>query len=578
MQGHAQSVRRIDSMRTLVTLWRDNAQRLAFIAAALAALLALGLTATLAPRALGFALADDALFVRLAQTISDGSWLGAYDDFTLVKGAFYPLFIAATHAVGAPLLVAQQAVALIVAGITAVSMRHLGLPRTATLILFALLALSPIVWHPDLVRVTREPLYASLGLAVFASAALALLKRDLTPLPRMVALAGFSVSFAAYWLTREESVWLYPSLAVLAVVPAVGTSAAWWRSGFPRLRDNVVPVALQGAALILPFAALAGGIAWLNQAHYGTFITNEAREGAMPSAYGALLRIREDAPAPRIFFTADAAARAYEASAAARELQPSLDGERGDNWRKIGCESLALAPCPTGFGGGWFMWALREATRDAGHMTDAATSQAFFETLATEINAACDAGKISCGPERVGMMPPLTPAHIASLPGRSFDALTLLLRFGFGDVGMAPSVGTPEQLAAFRDMAGSIAPTKDEPPSQPLGAMKLLAQTYALLVPYAFAFAMLMFAVATVFHRSVPLNCALVVVAVAAFTAVVSRAVLIATIDVTSWEAINVQYMSPAAPFVLIFIVVGIYLGARVPTSMTPLKKAANAS
>ena len=30
--------------------------------------------------------------------------------------------------------------------------------------------------------------------------------------------------------------------------------------------------------------------------------------------------------------------------------------------------------------------------------------------------------------------------------------------------------------------------------------------------------------------------------------------------------------------YVLIFIAVGIYLGARVPTSMTPLKNAANAS
>jgi hypothetical protein len=108
--------------------------------------------------------------------------------------------------------------------------------------------------------------------------------------------------------------------------------------------------------------------------------------------------------------------------------------------------------------------------------------------------------------------------------------------------------------------------------------MKLLAAGYATLVPFAFIAAMLMLALAILFSRRVPLNRALVVVAVAAFTAVVSRAVLIATIDVTSWEAINVQYMSPAAPFVLIFIVVGIYLGARVPTSMTPLKNAANAN
>jgi hypothetical protein len=572
-------VRRIDSMQTWVTLWRDNAQRLAFLAAALATLLALGLTSALAPRALGFALADDALFVRLAQSISEGRWLGAYDEYTLVKGAFYPLFIATTQIVGVPLLIAQQAVALTVAGVTAVSMRHLGLSRTMTLILFVLLALSPIAWHPDLVRVTREPLYASLGLAVFAFAALVLLKQNQTPLARMIALAGFSVSFAAYWLTREESVWLYPTLAMLALVPAIGTGFLWWRNGLPvhRLRESIVPVTLQGAALILPFAALAGGIASMNQTHYGTFITNEAREGTMPTAYGALLRIREDAPAARIFFASDAADRAYEASPAARELQPTLDGARGDTWRKIGCDALALAPCPSGFGGGWFMWVLREAAREAGHMRDAAASQAFFEKLAAEINAACDTS-IPCGPERNGMTPPLVPAHFATLPDRTVDAITLLLRFGFGDARAAPSEGNPEQLAAFRTMAGPVAPTADELQLRTPGAMKILAEGYALLVPIGFTVAMLMFALAILRRRTVPLNRALVVVAVAAFTAIVSRALLIATIDVTSWEAINVQYMSPAAPFVLIFIAVGIYLGARVPTSMTPLKNAANAS
>jgi hypothetical protein len=567
-------------MQAWISLWRDNAQRLAFAAAALATLIALWLASTLAPRALGYALADDALFIRLAQSITEGQWLGTYDEYTLVKGAFYPLFIATAHVIGVPLLIAQQAVALIVAGVTAVSMRHLGLPRTVTLVLFVLLALSPIAWHPDLVRVTREPLYASLGLAVFAFAALILLKQNQTPLARMIALGGFSVSFAAYWLTREESVWLYPSLAMLALVPAISTGFAWRHHGFPthRLRESIVPVTLQGAALLMPFAALAGGIALLNQTHYGSFITNEVREGTMPSAYGALLRIREETHTPRIFFSGDAATHAYEASPAARELQPTLDGPRGNTWRRIGCESLALTPCPSGFGGGWFMWVLREGAREAGHMSDAASSQAFFETLAVEINAACEAGKIPCGPARDGMTPPLVPQHFATLPDRVVDAIALVLRFGFGDAGAAPSEGKPEQLQTFRGLVGPIAPTAAEPKLESPNAMKIIAQGYALVVPFGFSVAMIMFGLAILRRRRVPLNRALVVVAIAAFTAVVARALLIATIHVTSWEAINVQYMSPAAPFVLIFIVVGIYLGARVPTSMTPLKNAANAS
>jgi hypothetical protein len=320
-------------------------------------------------------------------------------------------------------------------------------------------------------------------------------------------------------------VWLYPTLALLALVAAIGTGFVWWRNGLPthRLRESIVPVTLQGAALILPFAALAGGIATMNQTHYGSFITNEAREGTMPLAYGALLRVREDAPTPRIFFAADAAARAYEASPAARELQPTLDGARGDTWRKIGCD-LVADPCPSGFGGGWFMWVLREAARESGHMRDAAASQAFFEKLAAELNAACDTNKIPCGPERDGMTPPLVPAHFATLPDRTVDAIALLLRFGFGDAGAAPSEGKPEQLAAFRTMVGPVAPTAGEPQLRPPGAMKVLAGLRAARA-IGFTVAMLMFGLAILRRRTVPLNRALVVVAVAAFTAIVSRAV-----------------------------------------------------
>ncbi len=37
---------------------------------------------------------DDTLFVGLALSILQGNWLGDYNQFTLMKGSGYPLFIA----------------------------------------------------------------------------------------------------------------------------------------------------------------------------------------------------------------------------------------------------------------------------------------------------------------------------------------------------------------------------------------------------------------------------------------------------------------------------------------------------
>ena len=51
---------------------------------------------------------DDALFIRLAENLVQGEWLGPYDNLTLVKGPFYPLWIALSFKLSLPLLLSQH--------------------------------------------------------------------------------------------------------------------------------------------------------------------------------------------------------------------------------------------------------------------------------------------------------------------------------------------------------------------------------------------------------------------------------------------------------------------------------------
>jgi len=51
---------------------------------------------------------DDTLFVGLALSILQGEWLGVYDQFTLMKGSGYPLFIALSNVLGLPLILSQE--------------------------------------------------------------------------------------------------------------------------------------------------------------------------------------------------------------------------------------------------------------------------------------------------------------------------------------------------------------------------------------------------------------------------------------------------------------------------------------
>lgn len=642
---------------------------------ALAVGLSLFISVAFQPRALGNALADDALFIRLATQIAEGNWLGTYDEMTLVKGAFYPAFIASVYHLAVPLLVGQQVLVIIVSGVAAFVLHRMGLPRLWALALFVVLSLNPLPWHPDLLRVTREPLYASLGVMVIALAALVLFDRGMGPRARVFLSVVLGLCFGGFWLTREESLWLYPSLLLLGGVAVF--SGMRTGSGF---KPTLVSLAL----VLAGFAVSAGTVAALNVTHYGSFLTNEVREGEMARAYGALMRVNQDAPVPRVFFSADAARRAYDASPSARELEPSLSGERGAFWRRIGCEALNLDPCPSGFGGGWFMWAFRDAVKAAGHMDDAASAQAFFHRLADEINAACAAGKIACAEERASMAPSMTWGDVLEVPARAWRAASLLLRFGEGKVGPPDSEGGQEQIAAFEKMVGPVsrpnrgtgdwviegwvaAPTcvpqpfvvdgsgvrsarshkiSDAPDvvsfleargqtakalrfkittacqdtacrlvlegcdaqanEIPLAVLKtglhpnadaavvfldrverapeagagngaggfavfasgILAAFYSSLVMPAFiaAFGLFVFSM----YRFRDINPMLAAIAAAALVAVVVRAVLIAVIDVTSWDAINLQYMMPAAPFVLVFTVVGSWLGWSAFRGRTP--------
>ena len=51
---------------------------------------------------------DDGLFLHLAHNLLDGAWLGPFNELTLAKGCFYPIWIALVARLGIPLLLSQH--------------------------------------------------------------------------------------------------------------------------------------------------------------------------------------------------------------------------------------------------------------------------------------------------------------------------------------------------------------------------------------------------------------------------------------------------------------------------------------
>jgi len=203
------------------------------------------------------------------------------------------------------------------------------------------------------------------------------------------------------------------------------------------------------------FALVVGSVAATNYRYYGVFVTNEFVSGAFRAAYGALSRIRHETPRRFVVFPKDARDKAYAVSPAARELQPALDGQIGENWRTGGCALAHNEACPEILAG-WFVFAFRDAVAAAGHYSSGRAAFAYYRRLAREINAACDDGRLSCLAARRTLAPPFQWQFVPDTVRSAGTAMWILLRVGGGHVNQRTGWATRARMDYFASVAGPV--------------------------------------------------------------------------------------------------------------------------
>ncbi len=420
--------------------------------------------------ALPYAKHDDGLFVKLARTLEAGHWLGLYDNLTLAKGMFYPLFIVIAFWTSVPLKIAEQVVYLAASGLTAgIVRRRLG-GSYPSLILFGLLAFNPVVWNWSFARVLRQGVYMSLSLAFVA-----ILVAIAFPIPdeanhgvRRLLLKGIALGLvsAAYWMTREEGTWLFPALTVVIAVALIGVWRPNWlpvseRGTFPRRSAHLKTIALPLVMALAVFMAADWLVAGVNYHHYGVFETNEFRSRSFLRAYGALLRIKHDHWRQFITFPKDARQRAYAVSPAARELESSFEGNIGKGWAWVSCTQLGKpGPCDE-VEAPWVMWEFRDAVAAAGHYHSARDAMRYYDTLADQINSACDRGVIQCHSPGVSVLPPFRWEYVGQSAQASKAIARMMFRMDEGPIAPLPSTPAAEGLPIFTDTVDGV-PARNE--------------------------------------------------------------------------------------------------------------------
>ncbi len=536
-----------------------------YLALALIFLTSLWLRAAFPILAIGPAGHDDQLFVRFAVSIGQGKWLGDYNNLTHAKGVAYSLFLLVNHVIGLPLKITEHLLYLSAALIFASTVGRVYATRWATVVTFTLLAFIPTAWNPSVGgRVVREGLYVSLSLLLLALAIRCLVEQkagsvaqELRDKWSLLVLLGLVAGL--YWLTREEGVWLLPSLAILY---------AYWLWSRRTLLRSWRPTIFFLLLPLMPMLLVIGTVNSLNYFTYGVFRNNDFRSADFQAGYGALSRIKHDQWQRYVVFPKDARERAYGFSSAARELQPYFEGEAGERWRDVGCTQTGIQPCNEILSG-WFMWALRDMVAAAGHYRSAEEARSFYLRLAAEIDAAYDQHPGECLPYRQTLVPPWRDSYFLDTVQASRDVFRTLMKLDGTPVGAGTSVGSSRQLEEFALVTnGPLAPAapsadgacqSDSGHVSPRDRFRYemavrLAKAESTITEIGVPAAMVIWLVwlaMSLWRRKLDAG---FVITSALIAAILSRVVLLGFLEATSIPSNNMLYLSSVAPMTLALI------------------------
>jgi hypothetical protein len=348
---------------------------------------------------------DDQFFMQRAEC---GYWFDqGYTQFSFIKDPIYPLFGWIWFRLGINLRLATAASYLAAAGFFSWSLVRRRSHGGVGLLVFAACALHPMQFAV-FQQTTADALYPTLLLLVLGALLVQFQEAGRPGWWRHGLFSGLALGLL--WNTRPER----PLAGLLLLFfLAVGGYTAWrqaptWKVAFGQwLRAwALVPAVLALTALTIPTA---------NYVRFGVFATSDLQAPGFWSAYQALTSIRPQRSLRLVSVTREARLQAYAVSPSFRQLQPYLEGNVGEKYASFGRRLYALPPGE--LAGGWFWWAVRDATAAAGHCRSAEEAEAFYRQIAEELQTAVRAGTLDSRVVLPAGFDPNPENYLPYLPG-----------------------------------------------------------------------------------------------------------------------------------------------------------------
>ncbi|NQT56528.1 MAG: hypothetical protein HQ551_09900 [Desulfobacteraceae bacterium] len=536
---------------------------------------------------------DDRLFVELAKNIAEGRWLGVYDNRTLIKGPVYPLWIALIYKSGLPLLFSEHLLYIIACLFFISAIGPMVKRATHLLIVFCFLLFNPMTytdWNMNMAF--RAGINPALTLLVISITLKILIKKGSSVTQRFLWSITLGFFLSAFWLTREESIWILPFFAGILTF-----------DGFQIFKNrHFFSVKLEAALWFTPFLVLFLAImtvSMVNKIYYDNFTSVEIKTQPFRSAYGALLRVRQKPFKLAVPVSKETRQEIYAVSDAFLQLKPFLEGQIGKKfigdlyklkqlyekglvnervsrmihrlleqdksgiWRQIWQQSN---PDNWDILGISFIWVFRDAIAAAGYHDDWATARNFYTRLAAQINVACEEGHLDCLSERSTLVPPWRNDYMLPLFKIFLYECYATAAFSNFDPWSRHCSDDPVALALFREVTGET-PVRQAAGNIPqrnfrIRILERIGWVYQQIFPGMAGVMVLLYLFSTFKNMKNRCFCPFWCIATSIGMSLLMLMLGLSYIHITSVSTIETRYLAPAYPLVFIFCIFS-WLGFR---------------
>ena len=329
---------------------------------------------------------DDWIMVHMADALRNGQWLGEYNDLTLTKGMFFPLYLAVINFLHLSYLNVTAILYTVSCMLFVYALRPLLKKDWACLVLYLVLLWNPVSYSVQAFqRVYRNSISYIQVLLIFGGLLALWLRRREPVRKQLLWLLTAAAGMVSFFYTREDAIWVEPFLIVFVLV-YLGSMFFLWR------KEHAKAYAVKAVLVLLPFLCVWGAgqlIAQENYNHYNIRLTNELQKGGFAEMYKSMMAVKPEEDIPGVTMTREKVARMCDECPTLKELEPYIHSSRlywaGSEENEKDWEVRD----------GWVFWIFRTALMQAGYYTDGETVNQVCLQIRDELETAMDEGRLT---------------------------------------------------------------------------------------------------------------------------------------------------------------------------------------